>query len=59
MIFSMLSVHVWLYHKGAFGCEGPIVLRLLLFGLYVKSGQAMIVKLHEKDGKRLRKRLSE
>ncbi len=52
MIFSMLSVHVWLYHKGAFGSESPIVLQLLLFVLYVKSSQAMNAELHGKDGKK-------
>jgi hypothetical protein len=51
-MFSMLGVHVWLCHKGAFGCESPIVPQLLLFLLYVKSGQPMIAELQEKDVKK-------
>jgi hypothetical protein len=50
-MFSTLGVHVWLCHKGeggAFGCEGPIFPWLLLFVLYVKSGQPMIAELQEK-----------
>ncbi len=46
------TVHVWLCHKGAFGCESPIVPRLLLFLLYVKSRQAMVAELLEEDVKK-------
>jgi hypothetical protein len=49
-MFSMLGVHVWLCHKGAFGCESPLV--PLLFVLYLKNGLAIIAELHEKDVKK-------